>query len=914
MRLSHPKKTLWLLPILLVAVSVWCMNCRDEDDRAKNLPTPDQIWNDAQRRVGDPSLNPGSRIVPLDVVTIGNGAIEISIDPVTGHLVSVRDLRKSISLLDASANLLGLAPFSIQLLEPDGAGGYRPVDYGPREGLSLSANPNIRKLTKARYPGGTSVTIDWKDARGWTFTATIDLPATEGWAEFRFAARVPGAMVFSVTYPQFAGLATLSSGGEADRFAAPIESGVEIRNPLAALQRMRQAGDFFLGDLQYPSGHEAMLPLVAYYSQAAGGGFALYARDELWTERFFRFLHSRPATPNGVPTLAVTSMNWAIDGPRGNAPGELALDRPIRLETMEYGDWAAAAEIYRRWAETQVVAQNPVTRRPEPRRRVFEKMGVGVFGLSASVDQSEWMRVFHELFTGFVPGDGVLFTMGWDFRPNGADFGGHDYAFYQAGWNEKYWVPFRPGFTRDMREVRARGDLVYPFLFDIFLHTGFPGWTGWRDAASASKDRGAPWIEQASVGYTGKIEALTFDLPDVDGDVHAICPATAKTRDFVEWRRKLLAHEGNPSAARVVDGLYYDIPVTLLATHCFDRLGGHAHDHAQMGWGRFLTQAKRQMFERAARTDPDFGFGIENVTEPFVDFVDYYHLGAPGDGPYRNSDGNSPADAPRFARVNRLVMEGWARQIPMMEYVTHAFGPVRVGGKVQISDVIGDAWYWVAAYNYVNGGMLELIYYNEHPELFATIHPEAVTCPGGYPCAFQNGWIDRDGMRGWTKDDLKEADPDKVEFLRRCVELRLALGNPWLTSGRMLPPPGMDSLPAPVSFSYDFYSSINGPSREHRGQWVTHPVVVSAFAAPDDARRVAFFAANAHDQPIATSLVFKGERYGLAGPIAVRATRPGEEPGAVVAVSPGPMGYYRIPLELAPRDLVRIEVKIGDRH
>ncbi|MCL4233445.1 MAG: hypothetical protein KJ042_02885, partial [Deltaproteobacteria bacterium] len=684
MKLSYPQKKLWLLPVLLLLVSVWCMNCQDEGNQKS--PTPGQLWEQAQRKVGGPTLNPGSRVAPSDAVTFGNGAIEVAIEPSSGHIVSIRDLKKSISLLDTSANLLGLTPFSIQLLEPDGAGGHKPVEYGPRKGLVLYANPEIKKLEKARYPGGTSVTIAWKEERGWTFVATIDMPPTEGWAEFRFSALVPGAMIYSATYPQFAGLATLSPGGEADRFAAPIESGVEIRNPLAALRRMHQAADFYLGDIQYPSGHEAMLPLVAYYSQAAGGGFALYARDELWTERFFRLVYSRPAVPNGIPTLTVTSMNWAIDGPRGNEPGEFTQDRPVRLETMEYGDWAAAGEIYRRWAETQVWSQNPVSKRPEPRRRVFEKMGVGVFGLSSKADQSEWMRVFHELFTGFVPGDGVLFTMGWDFSPNGSDFGGYDYAFYQAGWNRKYWVPFRPGFTQTVRQARERGDLIYPFVFDIFLHTGFPDWKGWQGTPGESQDFGAPWIEKAIVNYKGKIAPLSFDLPGVDGDVHELCPATAKTRDFIEWRRNLLEHEGDPAADRVMDGLYYDIPVTILGQYCFDRLGGYSHDHPQMGWGRFVTQSERRIFERAAQTDPDFGFGIENVTEPFVDFIDYYHLGAPGDGPYRSSDGKSPADAPQFVKLNRLLMEGWARQIPLMEYVTHAFGPVRVGGKVQISD------------------------------------------------------------------------------------------------------------------------------------------------------------------------------------------------------------------------------------
>ncbi|MCL4236211.1 MAG: hypothetical protein KJ042_17035, partial [Deltaproteobacteria bacterium] len=164
---------------------------------------------------------------------------------------------------------------------------------------------------------------------------------------------------------------------------------------------------------------------------------------------------------------------------------------------------------------------------------------------------------------------------------------------------------------------------------------------------------------------------------------------------------------------------------------------------------------------------------------------------------------------------------------------------------------------------------------------------------------------------GWTKDNLKEADPNKVEYLRRCVDLRLALGNPWLTSGRMLPPPGLDPIPAPVSFSYDFYSSINGPTHEHRGEWLSHPVVVSAFAAPDNPKRIAFFVANAGDQPIETSLVFKGSRYGLTTPIGVRATRPGAEPGATAVVSPGPQGYFHIPLSLAPQDLLRIEVVVN---
>jgi hypothetical protein len=827
----------------------------DDDDSSLN-PKPDD--DDA-----DDDFWPDDDTASADPFILDNGDIRVVLEESTGHVLQITDLRKGIDLLRDDVDRGGFAPFAYRILTATPIDNrFMPVTHDPGE-IEIAYAPEI-EISESDYAGGHRRNLRWLTKAGVVFEATIDIPAQGAWVEFSGGIIVADKMIYSIAYPWLYGAAHLSGDGSGDKLALPWESGVEIDNPIEAAKNLFD-NRFILYKLHYPNGHHMTLPMVGYYSSEAGGGFMMHSRDPEWTERLFSFCPEDEEQEDGMPTFSFWALNWDVDGAGDEGPGRMRLEYPIRVEAMDHGDWAGAGQVYRRWFESLPLASSPIIERSPERRRIFEKMSISVFGLSGSEDQSEWMRVFHELFSGFVPGDGVLFTPGWDFHVSAADFGGYDYAFYQAGWNEKWWLPYAGSFTQMAQAARQRGDMVYPFYYDLLLHDGYPGWEGWEGDAQSSGDLGAPWKEHASVNQYGLVRQASFDFVTVAGEVREMCPADPTSQEFYLWRNELLA-TGGEDGPYIVDGFYHDITGTVVGRYCFACLKGFDHGHDECGWGRFITKAERDLLAEAMGPNRQFSFGVESVTEPFVDVADYSHLGLAGDGPYRSCFAASSAAQPEFGHIDKLILDGSARQIPLLEYVTHEFGSMRAGGKVQISERIGDAWYWVAAYNYVHGGILELIYFNTPTDLLPGINPANVFCPMGWPCSFMTSWIAV--ARNWYDGEMvMQADEDKIAFLQDCADLRLRLGEPFLTAGRMLPPPAIDPEPEPEAMSYDFYSSIAGESYEHYGDFAAPPLMASAFADPQNPTRVALFAANVSTQAREITLSFDPARYGTGTPV-----------------------------------------------
>jgi len=269
-------------------------------------------------------------------LTLENGDIRVVIELSQGHVVGITDLAKGIDLLDPDADRSGITPFAVSLLEKFLEFGYRPKDYGPAENLILAGPPRVH-LDEPPVPGKRRCRLGWLTTRGWTFEGIIEIPDSGAWVEFSGRAHAPGKMVYGFTYPILAGVVPLHDEGEEDRLAVPWESGIEVFDPIHAMRTLYSQGQAFFYRLHYPNGHQLMLPMIGYYSEPAGGGFLLHARDDRFTERFFSFALLDEGFEDGLPGFLFDARNWDVDGQAGSGLGRMVLPCGSRRLTTGTG-------------------------------------------------------------------------------------------------------------------------------------------------------------------------------------------------------------------------------------------------------------------------------------------------------------------------------------------------------------------------------------------------------------------------------------------------------------------------------------------------------------------------------------------------------------------------------------------------
>lgn len=797
-------------------------------------------------------LTEGAKATTDGLIEFDNGFMAIEIDPKTGRVTAINDLTKTspLKLIEQSGETLITSPpfvakvFSqgrIQNLEPS----YPPhIDY---------CEPATLPCRKIRWWCGEEV----------VFEATVALVPGQAKVQFWASAKAyHDTPIYSLTYPVLANLAPLSANQKNDSLAIPYEGGMLLSNPLRRVREEIIQPNPILRDLSYPQGHSAMMQMVSYQSLGRGG-FLIQAKDPSYTVKSFQFNDATPRRWRPSVVFSIEHMNWDLYDAAGN--GGMTLDYPVEIAALKTGSWYEAAGIYREWAEQQLWAQRPIAERPEEERRVFETAAASVFGLSARENQTEWYRRFHELLCEGIDQARVLFVPGWDFHPNGEMAGEELNAFYQAGWDEQFWLPFQGSFVDNYLMMKGEhDDLVYPFLFDLLVHDQFPGWEGFYQPASAGDPDQLTWAELRLFDLYGKPNGFVETMAGFSGSTYTLNPANRQVRDFHQWRHQVITQSEQAGIQMPMDGVYHDISASLIGLKSY----GLNSDEPFQGAGRWLVDEAREMYGASLRPENVYGrsFGMENVSEPFIDQVDFYHLGAEGLGPIRPRNPESNPEQAFFQGVNQWVMSRLAEHIPLVAFVYHPYGAMRTGGKVQISREMGDIFYWIAASEYAWGGILELIYFNAPADLLPGIDPEQVDCPGGYPCAFMTGWDSGPyGRRGWYYDDLREADPAKLEFLRQAAYLRLVAAKDYLTSGRMLAPPLVRTDKPLAEYDYDFYSHIRGDDYNHSGVFTAPSVIASAWETWDRTRK-AFVLANSSDAERSVSLSFIPAMYGLSQP------------------------------------------------
>lgn len=831
------------LVMLLLPLLLWtgCDNAKDSpysDDSGEPAPSPMGFDNSNSDDDDDDDNNDNDdnddddNDDDTDEGLLDNDLMRVRIDIDTGHIIEITDLTKDVPVPLLDQTLAGDTvhyPFFIRNYDLTVCAPEYPPEISPCE----------NRLDDC-------LQVTWGCGEAMTLVARIELlddrPAVRFYSG-AYDSETPN--IYSIAYPILGALMPLSDTPENDTLAIPYEGGLLLSDPLNKIREDTLATQSILAQMQYPYAHSMMLQMISYQSKTVGG-FLIYTRDPYFTVKKFQLYDNDPQGDLPEDFLAIQHFNWDVFDV--DETGGMILDYPVEVAAMPTGDWEDGADIYRQWGADQMWAEDPVALREPTDRALFETAAASIFGLSARQDQTAWIRAFHQQICGGVDGARLLFVPGWDFHPNGEMEGQEILAFMQAGWDEQYWLPYQGAFVDNYNAMKTDlGDFVYPFFYDLLLHDGFPGWDGWTGTVGESGDLGAPWLDLQIIAPGGGPGGFARQFPGFEGSTHTFCPANQTSHDFYIWRNNLLKDSTQGADHLVMDGTYHDISVTILGQYCY----ADNHDHSYQGSGRWLTQSVRDIHDELIGDNAQraFSIGIENSTEVFWDQLDFYHLGDVGLGPIKNPSDTSDPDNPVFKGINKWVMGGQAFEIPLTSFVYHPYGSMRTGGKIQCSTDFGDVFYWIAASEYLWGGILELIYFNTPVDILPGIESGDVDCPGGFPCAFQTGWGSGEGWNyGWYYDDMiHDSDPDKLAFLNKAAYLRVVAATDYLATGIMQKPPEL-SPPAPmVDYDYNLYAHIMGPDYYHHGDYTAPALIIQAWQTWEG-DGVALFLANPTDE------------------------------------------------------------------
>jgi hypothetical protein len=438
------------------------------------------------------------------------------------------------------------------------------------------------------------------------------------------------------------------------------------------------------------------------------------------------------------------------------------------LGVLQRGDWYEGADRYRAWAEQQPwVGRGTLRQRVQTgdaARWLVEGVGFATFGIASSFDQAAWYDALHDITA--AP---VFHVLGVDWPRGPLRYG-----------NESTWFPAR-FHTNNLSTIRANGDRFAPFEFDFFFNRFAAGW-----------QTAQPW---AAKDWQGEVQFWEEE------EINALmCPATAYWRDFHAWRDATLARDYG------ADANYYDISFPVF---CWDT----DHEHPP-GPGPWLREAQRQVYTTThAATLAASGYSIPQgkevlEDERLLDTLDFYQARAWA----------GPVAAWEYGGECEIV--GGCQVIPLMEYIYHEYGPLRLDGWGKLAYDFGDIFYWIAGRVALWGGLFELNYEFSPLEAFSGMENRSV-------CHVTYGYT----LNCYPPGDpeWRQVDPAKVRFLQEIAAARTGFARDYLAYGRMMRPPQVTGTISLVGLDWFRYNDP-APERDNvRGVYTTTALLQAAY-------------------------------------------------------------------------------------
>jgi len=306
-----------------------------------------------------------------------------------------------------------------------------------------------------------------------------------------------------------------------------------------------------------------------------------------------------------------------------------------------------------------------------------------------------------------------------------------------------------------------------------------------------------------------------------------------------------------------VDGFYFDVSFTAVhPIQCFDEK--HAHG-SRVNVLRYFNQ----QLLNAANQSSEYGMnsvGVEMITEQVIPYVDFYQARANGGILGWMEDG-----AIRYYVDNNIAIK-----IPLFDYVYHEYGALRMDGYLVPDEQLSGAYYHIAAYTVLNGGI---------PEYNFEFYPA---------------------------DDLPAASMiniDMVDFINLLGNVRSGFGKDYLVYGKMQKSPVIGTGKA----SYECNNPNIGPSNGTfplGGTAIVDEVVISTYEYND---KIAIFFSNITEEDIDVDFILKALRdYGIEEGDVVLTSTVGDEGVRIARVK---NGIAKIRITLKSRQVYMIEIK-----
>ncbi|HSJ70936.1 MAG TPA: DUF6259 domain-containing protein, partial [Acidimicrobiia bacterium] len=644
--------------------------------------------------------------------------------------------------------------------------------FTPRATFTTPNDPEPSSFRFSVSDDGTSAVLDWD-----TSSPGVSMTVLAGVAMPHGIALWPEVLVetdtrppVQLTYPVLTTPKEMSSDGLDDRLVFPGHAGWLISAPLAV--------DGL--DAPYPDGYiGASMQFMAYFTRGVGG-FYLATHDPHATAKRIRFSPEEAAFDHEAYDI--------------RAGASLELDYPVVLATLDAGDWYSAADRYRGWALINAPwcrdhVGNATDLARDGSRWLFEEVGVSVWCAPARLDWSQWYRHYAD-----VAGTPVHIVPAWDWPESLPPSRGESDVF--------------PATFHSENVEAWKGHRVTPYLNDLFVSPSAPDFIEKWEPNVLFPYVVFPWMpfSEPTTGWVDGEHPGPDPATTTNYDFF-LCPVTGAHQELHAWRDTVLAEEYG------LDGVFYDISSgnTWPWSRCLRTEHGHPP-----GRGREIVQAYETLNRRSkesawAATGRYLVQGTEVIQEPVIGSVDFYVSRACA----------GPMGWLETERFGLETEPGGGRElIPLFQAVYHDVGPVHEDGWITLAEREGDFFYFVAArIALVWGGILSLQYCTEPPEAFA-----------GQDLEKPAETILWDGARvRW--DDFPEAAPGKEAFVNELAVARTTFGRPFLSYGRMLRPPAIETTPIKLDFHQRFYG-WGAEGWRNDGSWHVPDVTISAWEGP----------------------------------------------------------------------------------
>lgn len=263
-----------------------------------------------------------------------------------------------------------------------------------------------------------------------------------------------------------------------------------------------------------------------------------------------------------------------------------------------------------------------------------------------------------------------------------------------------------------------------------------------------------------------------------------------------------------------VDAFYFDVAFTAVhPIQCYDE--NHNHGTRINMLSQFNEQLKNA--DKQSNEAGIYSVGVEMITEQVLPYVDFYQARANG-----GLLGWMEHDA-----IKPYIEAGYAEKIPLFTYVYHEYGALRLDGYLTPEEQLSDAYYNIAAYTVLNGGITEFNF-----EFYPT-----------------------NKLPSSSKINV-----EMIDYVNTLGNVRSGFGKDYLVYGKMIASPSVGAGKITYEFNNPNIAPGNG-GYPLTGETIVDKVIVSAY---ENNGKIAIFLANTTNEDINISFILHALRdYGI---------------------------------------------------